>query len=85
LNVYYVTSKLDDNVKEGYRVNKDFGNFKQLIPSISENINLNKSIKNNQLNVNIYIFTYDTFFREYLTSKYKIFSRDIYLDRNNKL
>ena len=44
LNVYYVTSKLDGNVKEGYRLNKDFGSYKWLILSISENINLNKSI-----------------------------------------
>nr|QWO71405.1 RNA polymerase [Termitomyces sp. K1Ag] len=69
LDIYYVSSsKLDNKVKEGFRFNSGFTISKSLIPSISEVINLNKSINNNKLIVNIYIFSCDTFFREYLTS-----------------
>jgi len=83
LDIYYVaSSELEDNVKEGYRfededrvgdgkgyLGNNTGNYnKKLIPSISEVITLNKDL-NNQLRVNIYVFTCDIFFREYLKIK----------------
>jgi hypothetical protein len=96
LDLYYVASSdLEENVKEGYRtedkVEDGEGNLakyytgaqkKELIPSIIEIIDLNKDIK---LEVNIYVFTFETFFRDYLTSD-NVFSPSKYLNRtNNKL
>lgn len=83
LDIYYVaSSELEANVKEGYR-KIDIGiGRKMLIPSISEVITLNKAV-NNKLTVNIYIFTCDIFFREYLNSSINnVFSPNTYLDRN---
>ena len=73
MDIYYVTSSnLDINVKEGFRfINGDSN--KRVIPSKTEIINLNNGINNNQLKVNIYIFSRDTFFREYLSSEYSLF------------
>nr|QWO71408.1 RNA polymerase [Termitomyces sp. K2P1] len=77
LDIYYVSSsKIDNNVKEGFRNYSDFTNYKCLIPSISEVINLNKSINNKKLIVNIYIFSCDTFFREYLTTDSLLFTKE---------
>ena len=100
LDLYYVaSSELEDNIKEGYRVEgkgeegkgifNDYVEYYthssekklKLIPSISEVINLNKVI-NNELKVNIYVFTCETFFRYYLSSK-NVFSPYTKLDRNN--
>lgn len=84
LEIYYVTSsKLANNIKEGYRVENNSYKFKKLIPSITKVIILNNGINNNQLIVNIYIFSCDTFFREYLTSK-NVFSKYSNLNIQNK-
>ena len=97
LDIYYITSsELEDNVKEGYRyedgVEDGEGNLtnytgipnKKLIPSISEVITLNK-VFNNKLTVNIYVFTCETFFREYLNN-HNVFYPYTSLDRRcNKL
>lgn len=85
LEIYYVTSsKLDNNIKEGYRnIYKD---SKSLIASINELIRLNGVINNNTLEVKIYIFSYDTFFNEYLTShETSFFSTKLVRDINSKL
>jgi hypothetical protein len=75
LDIYYVTSsELNTNVKEGFRF-EGFTNYKSLKSSITEVITLNKPIENNQLIVNIYIFSCDTFFREYLTSDFTLFNK----------
>lgn len=77
MEIYYVTSsKLDNNVKEGFRFKEGSTNtsYKFLIPSITEVISLNKPIKNKLLTVKIYIFSCDTFFREYLTSEFILFN-----------
>ena len=84
MDIYYVTSsELNNNVKEGFRF-EGFTNYKNLRPSITEVITLNKPIENNNLIVNINIFSCDTFFKEYLTSGLILFKK---LDRkeNQKL
>ncbi len=88
IDIYYVTSASgtelnNNNVKEGFRT-EGYTKYKCLIPSITEVITLNKPIKNNKLIVNIYIFSYDTFFREYLTSGFKLFKKSDRI-KNQKL
>jgi len=78
LEIYYVTSSnLENEIEEGYRPIYNGFNYKSLIPSINEIITLNDGINNNILEVKIYIFSYDTFFKEFLTSNYKIFPEKI--------
>ena len=86
LEIYYVTSsKLDDDVKEGYINAADVGgfNYKYLKPSINNSITIEKDINKKKLEVNIYIFTYETFFKEYLPA-YNGFPKNVFRD-NMKL
>jgi DNA-directed RNA polymerase len=82
LEIYYVTSKLNKDIKEGFRSEKQDLNRsnKTLKPSLKEKINLNIPLENKILLVNIYIFSYNTFFNEFLKNNVSVFNR-IY---NNK-
>jgi DNA-dependent RNA polymerase len=68
MDIYYVTSK--NNIRD------DLHNKNTLKPSITEVIKLKNSINNKELRVNIFIFSYDSFFREYLSSEYRYFKKD---------
>jgi hypothetical protein len=68
MDIYYVTSK--NNIRD------ELHNKNTLKASITEVINLKNSINNKELRVNIFIFSYDSFFREYLSSEYRYFKKD---------
>lgn len=68
MDIFYVTYKLDKGIKEAFRFKDENDPYrrKELLPSLEEEINLYK----NKLIIKFYMFTYDTFFREFLTSNY---------------
>ena len=85
LEIYYVTSTLENEVKEGYRSIDNLNNYKSLKPSLSEIISLNVGDSiNNILELKIYIFSYEIFFNEYLTSNY-IFPKKFIKNNKNVL
>jgi hypothetical protein len=90
LDIYYVldSSKLEENIKESC-IDEEYSNSSKWIPSIRYTIPLNNIINNNnkQLIVNIYIFSYHTFFSKYINTDKKLFGPKLsLLDRKiNKL
>lgn len=80
LDIYYVVPDKLEDVAGSYKVKND-----KLIPSITEHITLNngKDKSYNQLTVRIYIFDFESFFREYLPSA-KVFSSTYFTREDNK-
>jgi hypothetical protein len=65
MDIFYVSSNL--KVEESLEFkNNNYSYDKELLPSFQEKINLNNNSENNILTINLYIFSYDSFFREFL-------------------
>ena len=82
MDIYYVCSNANANGNAYNEIKESFQN-NCLIPSISEVINLNNSTNIKQLRINIFIFSYDLFFRQFLCSEYRYFNKNRL--NNNKL
>ena len=78
MELYYLSNSLPSGILEGYR-NSNSSLSKELLPSLTKKI----SLQHDLLTVNIYVITFETFFKEFINSKnIEIFSR---ITQNKKL
>jgi hypothetical protein len=72
MNIYYVSSNLENNnIKKSLKIednNNSYDKQGELLPSFQEKINLNNNSEKNILTINLYIFSYDSFFRKFLNT-----------------
>jgi hypothetical protein len=72
MDIFFVSSNLENNViKESLEIKDNNNNYDKqgiLLPSFQEKINLNNNSKNNILTINLYIFSYDSFFKKFLNT-----------------
>jgi hypothetical protein len=87
MNIFYVSSNLENNnIEESLKIEDNNNNYNKqgiLLPSLQERINLKNNSENSILTINLYIFSYDSFFRKFLnTTSVSKFNR---IKNNNKM
>jgi hypothetical protein len=72
MDIFYVNSNLkNNNIEKSLKIednNDSYNKQGELLPSFQEKINLNNNSENNILTINLYIFSYDSFFRKFLST-----------------
>jgi hypothetical protein len=68
MDIFYVSSNLENNnIEESFKFkNNNYNYDKELLPSFQEKIKLNNNSENNILTINLYMFSYDSFFSKFL-------------------